>query len=337
MKVLIGYDGSDSAQAAIHGLRRAGLPRDVECRIVSAADVWPGLPKSVDEPADATADSLKPPIVRKAEALAADSRADAQTLATEGSALVKTAFPGWKVTSEASLGSPSQALIEPSQGTPDLLVVGSQGRSALGRLVLGSVSQNVLTHATCSVRISRDANKTASGIDASVGTSPSANKAALGIDAPVRIILGVDGSTHSALAVRAVASRAWPAGTEVKVIAVLDLQFWSKLADPSSSAWAWVDKGKGDGQAWATRSVEAVAGELRTAGLTATPLVVEGDPKLVLVEEAQHWAADCIFVGAKGHSALEKFLLGSVSATVSARALCSVEVVRQAVRQLSRR
>ena len=330
MKVLIGYDGSDSAQVAIHGLRRAGLPPDVECRIVSAADVWPGLPKSVDEPADATADSLKPPIVRKAEALAADSRADAQILATEGAALVKTAFPGWKVTSEATLGSPSQALIEPSQGKPDLLVVGSQGRSALGRLVLGSVSQNVLTHATCSVRISRALNQSATSANAPARISPSANKAALGIDAPVRIILGVDGSTHSALAVSAVASRAWPAGTEVTVIAVLDLQFWSMLADPSSSAWAWVDEGNKDGRAWATRSVEAVAGELRSAGLAAIPLVVEGDPKRVLVEEAEQRGADCIFVGAKGHSALDKFLLGSVSATVSARALCSVEVVRQA-------
>ena len=312
MKVLIGYDGSDSAQAAIQGLRRAGLPREVECRIVSVADVWPVLPKSVDEPADATADSQKPPIIRKAEALAAESRADAQTLANEGAALVQTEFPGWKVTAEAALGSPSQALTQPSQGTPDLVVVGSQGRSAIGRLALGSVSQNVLTHATCSVRISRGVNKSATSVNA-----------------PVRILLGVDGSTHSALAVDAVASRAWPAGTEVKVVAVLDLQFWSKLADPSSSAWAWVEEGKEDGRSWATRAVETVAGKLRAAGLVATPLVEEGDPKRVLVEEAERWAADCIFLGAKGHSALEKFLLGSVSAAVAARAHCSVEVVRQ--------
>ncbi len=211
MKVLIGYDGSDSAQAAIHGLRRAGLPRDVDCRIVSVADVWPVLPQSFDQPTDATADSQKPPIVRKAEALAADSRADAQTLANEGAALVQTEFSGWRVTPEASLGSPSQALTQPSPNTPDLVVVGSQGRSALGRLVLGSVSQNVLTHATCSVRISR-----------------STNNAAPSTGSPVRILLAVDGSTHSALAASALASRAWPVGTEVKVVAVLDLQFCEK-------------------------------------------------------------------------------------------------------------
>jgi hypothetical protein len=30
MRILIGYDGSDCAEAAIYDLRRAGLPADVE-------------------------------------------------------------------------------------------------------------------------------------------------------------------------------------------------------------------------------------------------------------------------------------------------------------------
>ena len=49
----------------------------------------------------------------------------------------------------------------------------------------------------------------------------------------------------------------------------------------------------------------------------------------VIIREAERWSADCIFVGAKGQSAIERFLLGSVSASVAARAPCSVEVVRQ--------
>ena len=69
--------------------------------------------------------------------------------------------------------------------------------------------------------------------------------------------------------------------------------------------------------------------ELRAAGLVATPVVEEADAKQLLVQEAERWSADCIFVGAKVHSALERFLLGSVSATVAARAPWSVEVVRQ--------
>jgi nucleotide-binding universal stress UspA family protein len=55
----------------------------------------------------------------------------------------------------------------------------------------------------------------------------------------------------------------------------------------------------------------------------------EGDPKRVLVEAANEWGADCIFVGSIGFSnPFERFVLGSVSASVAARAHCSVEVVR---------
>jgi len=52
------------------------------------------------------------------------------------------------------------------------------------------------------------------------------------------------------------------------------------------------------------------------------------DPKRLIVEEAASWNADCIFLGARGHSRLERFLLGSVAAAVAARATCTVEVVR---------
>ena len=39
MKILIGYDGSESADAALDDLRRAGLPRETEALIVSVAEV----------------------------------------------------------------------------------------------------------------------------------------------------------------------------------------------------------------------------------------------------------------------------------------------------------
>jgi nucleotide-binding universal stress UspA family protein len=186
----------------------------------------------------------------------------------------------------------------------------------LGRLVLGSVSQNVLTHALCSVRISR---------------RPPADAAPRA--GAVSIIVGIDGSRHSALAVSAVAGRVWPSGTEVKVVAAVDVKLLSVLARPAPSPWArpWLDAAPhgDDAHAWACEAVEAVAAELRTAGLATTSVVEEADAKQLLVREAERWSADCIFVGAKGQSAIERFLLGSVSASVAARAPCSVEVVRQ--------
>jgi nucleotide-binding universal stress UspA family protein len=63
-------------------------------------------------------------------------------------------------------------------------------------------------------------------------------------------------------------------------------------------------------------------------------VVREIDPRRALVEDAEQWGADAIFVGARGIGLLERFLLGSVSAAVAARAGCSVEIVRPEVRPL---
>jgi nucleotide-binding universal stress UspA family protein len=63
--------------------------------------------------------------------------------------------------------------------------------------------------------------------------------------------------------------------------------------------------------------------------MTVSSVIEPGDPKQVLVRHAEEFGADCIFTGATGTSSrIERFVLGSVSAAVAARAHCSVEVVR---------
>ena len=65
-------------------------------------------------------------------------------------------FPEWTVTNEAQADTPHWAIIaKAEEWKPDLMVVGSHGRSALGRAILGSVSQKVLYETECSVRIAR--------------------------------------------------------------------------------------------------------------------------------------------------------------------------------------
>jgi nucleotide-binding universal stress UspA family protein len=72
---------------------------------------------------------------------------------------------------------------------------------------------------------------------------------------------------------------------------------------------------------------DAAAQQLVKAGLAATAHVIDGDPKHALVAAAREWQADCVFVGARGLTRVERFLLGSVSTSVAMRAPCSVEVV----------
>src|SRR5262245_4865505 len=74
-----------------------------------------------------------------------------------GSARVKSLFPEWEARAEYLTGLPADALVEQATSwNADLIVVGSQGRSALGRLFLGSVSRRVVTEAPCSVRSESD-------------------------------------------------------------------------------------------------------------------------------------------------------------------------------------
>jgi hypothetical protein len=45
VKVLIAYDGSESAHTAIDGLRRTGLPSEADALVVSVAEVWLPMPE----------------------------------------------------------------------------------------------------------------------------------------------------------------------------------------------------------------------------------------------------------------------------------------------------
>jgi nucleotide-binding universal stress UspA family protein len=76
------------------------------------------------------------------------------------------------------------------------------------------------------------------------------------------------------------------------------------------------------------KAIDAAVEKLRLAGLRTSVVVREEEPKALLLNEAEGWNADCVFVGARGAGKVERFLIGSVSSAIAARAHCSVEVVR---------
>jgi nucleotide-binding universal stress UspA family protein len=310
MKIVIGYDGSACADVAIADLQRAGLPDNTEALVLSSADLLVAVPYAGCEDPASPYHNVPAEIVRHAREMCAEAMSEAMKTADRGAERVKALFPSWRVSSQPVADSAYWSLIDKADHwKADLVVVGSHGRSLVGRLVLGSVSQNVLQHARCSVRIGR--------CDVQ-GPQRDADEA-------VRLVLALDGSPDAALAVEAVRSRTWPAGTEVHVVTAVDLT----LVATDFVGWSDPDCGEFPMTHVARRRADRVARELREVGLAAEPFVFEGDPKRVLVHQAQEWGADCIFLGAKGHSRRERFLLGSVSSAVAARAHCSVEVVRQ--------
>lgn len=293
MKIVIAYDGSSCADSALEDLSRAGLPQRAEALIISVAELrLPPPPPSSYEILSGYAVGVSTSVEAKATTRVVE---DARALALQATNRVQVLFPDWEVRSDALLGSPAGEIIEKAEGWgADLIVVGSHGRSALDRFILGSVSQRVVTDAHCSVRVARNAR---------------ADKEA------VRIMLGLDGSEHSGAAVRAVAARRWPEGSEVRLVTSLDpLHMYG--TDPAD---------KYTGVLSIHKSAEMF---LRDAGLEVSSVAEEEDAKRLLVREAEEWGADSIFVGARGLGRLGRLLLGSISTAVVARAHCSVEIVR---------
>jgi nucleotide-binding universal stress UspA family protein len=101
--------------------------------------------------------------------------------------------------------------------------------------------------------------------------------------------------------------------------------------DSESAELRWIEVDDADKWEPVRQFFEPAAAKLRSAGIDAAVMIRRGNPKDQIVEEAESWGADCIFVGAKGLRGIERLLLGSVSSAVSAAALCSVEVVRRAM------
>lgn len=316
MKILIGYDGSECADAALDDLTHAGLPPKGEAHILAVTEMWlPPPPPSAYEIVEEARKAKSPAELQRDYARSGGAAKEALALAERARDRVQTKFPDWKVTADSSCGSAAWELVaKADEWKPDLIVVGSHGRTALGRFVLGSVSQRVLTEALCSVRIARGRVEES--------------------DSPARIVVGTDGSPASEEALRAVAARQWPAQSEVKVVLVDDPlapDFLGKLIPPLEKI---LEEDRREERAWIEEISKRAIDILRSTGIKVTCEVMEGDPKRELPEAAEQWGADCIFVGSQGFSnRFERFVLGSVSAAVAARAHCSVEVVRKSIKQ----
>ena len=310
-RILIGYDGSRCADAALDDLTHAGLPDEAEAQILSIAEVWlPPPPPSIYEIVAQAEQAQSPEELQRGFAKGCVAAKAALALAERARDRVVANFPNWKVTADSSCGSPaSELMARADKWKPDLIVVGSHGRTALGRFVLGSVSQRVLSEALCSVRISRGRVE-----------EP---------DSPVRIMIGIDGSPASVDAAREVASRCWPPQSEVKVVVVDDPLFPDFLGDLIPPVKKMIEEDRSQERAWVTEVSTEPIELLRRAGLEVSSELREGEPKKALPAAAEEWRANCIFVGSTGFSnRVERFVLGSVSAAVAARAHCSVEVVR---------
>lgn len=308
MKVLIAYDGMNPVQGIVRDLQQAGLPKNTEALVFTAVDAFvPPSAIGFDVSADLSAqyvDALRASVHARVQ----NDLDKARGAARKAADYIQAAFPGWTLHTETAADSPAWAIIKKSEKwKADLIVVESHHKPRLAKIFFGSVAQKVVTEASCTVRVIHEA--------------PEETKT------PVRLVIAVDGSADSELAVNAAAARHWKKGSSARLVTVVDARLASVSASDASSP-KWMRKNDRKVREWVVRMSGVFEKKLKAAGLSVSTLVKEGDPSQVLVDEAKKWGADSVFVGARGLNLIERFLIGSVSASVAAGAPCAVEVVR---------
>jgi nucleotide-binding universal stress UspA family protein len=183
----------------------------------------------------------------------------------------------------------------------DLILVGTHGRGGATRLLLGSVAEQVIRHAPCSVLVARDG-----------GTAPTF---------PAHILLATDFSTGANAATDLTVKLAPTTNPRVRVVHVRGESLWREATDAIDS----VTKRNVESMMW--DKLNHLAHEHFGAGATAELLTGDA-PATAIVQRAREIAADLIVVATHGRTGLPRLLIGSVAERVAREAHCSVLVAR---------
>ena len=145
---------------------------------------------------------------------------------------------------------------------------------------------------------------------------------------PGTIIVGIDGTEHSAAALRWAADEAALRSATLVVVHAWSFIPVTTPADSGLMPMAWTDNmevldaSRAAAERTAAEQTREVLGEKNEAAVK----VVEGAPVSALLEAARE--ADLLVVGNQGRGNLASALLGSTSAEIADAAPCPVVIVR---------
>jgi nucleotide-binding universal stress UspA family protein len=269
--IIVGVDGSAASNTAVGWAAHAAAMRNVSLTLVHMlAEFVPTFPQI--------------PLPTGVAAWQEDDGRQVLEQAVKIAEEAVTTDPKIAIASELKSSPPVPTLVELSEEA-EMIVVGSNGRGAVGRAVLGSVSSGVVRGAKCPVAVIRD--------EAPVLPHPE--------QAPV--LVGTDCTPTSEHAMAVAFDEASRRGVGLKV-----LHAWS---DVTLFERLWLDW-KPDAE---RRLAEYMAPwQERYPGVAVHQLVVFDHPGKHLVEESE--SAQLVVVGSHGRGGLTGMLLGSVSNAV---------------------
>ena len=294
--ILVGLDGSDAALHALDWATQEARVRQWGLRLVCSYALPSFAAASLDGGYAALDDSA--------------IRAGAEAVLAE--ALARVADSGVPVTSHVAVGDAAAVLVDESREV-GLVVVGTRGGGGFAERLLGTVSSALPAHAKCPtvvVPLRRRGTQEPAG-------SP------LPEVAPIRrVLVGVDGSPQSELALRCALREAhrWEATvvavSAVPVNTVTGVLAW--LPEPIDHRAVLSDVEESLGLV-----LKRVTEEM--SGLKGARLVRDGTGAEVLSGLSDD--ADLLVVGSRGRGGFAGLLLGSTSQAVLHHAQCPVLVV----------
>jgi nucleotide-binding universal stress UspA family protein len=143
MKILLAIDDSKFSEAVMHALIAQAPPKGSEVRVLH-----------VIEPLPAVYGGSEWGYVMDWQAVTREQHKQAEALMARAAQTLRAA--GFQITTAIEEGAPKAVILDAAAKWPaDLIMVGSHGRRALDRFLLGSVSEAVARHAPCSVQIVR--------------------------------------------------------------------------------------------------------------------------------------------------------------------------------------
>ncbi|MGJ7440980.1 universal stress protein [Aquipuribacter sp. MA13-6] len=289
MKIVVGVDGSPAAEAAVRWAAAEATEQRRPLHLVHAFS-WPlTRPRvSLDSPDEGLVGS--------------GLRTDAEQVLAEAEAQAHSASPGLEVTTELVVAGPAAAVLAGAEGA-HVLVLGSRGLGGFRGLLVGSVSAEVATHAPCPVVVVR---APADGPDQPSGPTG-------------RVVVGVDGSDVSALAVGFAFERAARRGLGLTAV-----RAWELPAATNPWGVTVADRMQEDERQALAASLEPW--QSRFPDVDVDPRLVNGHAGQALVAASD--GAELVVVGSRGRGGFAGVLLGSVSQAVLHHACGPVAVVR---------
>lgn len=142
MKVLLAIDGSACSDAAIDEVASRTWPQGTEIMVLNVVHIITDWPDPIFYGV-------------RLEALEQHRRQSRVIMDKALTKLIETiGSENLPITGEILEGSPKKLIVKEAESWgADLIIVGSHGRGAIGKMVLGSVSLFVTSHAKCLVEV----------------------------------------------------------------------------------------------------------------------------------------------------------------------------------------